>query len=600
MAPHSTPSFAATIAPMNRVTTKDARVELGPYLFRDVLGDGATGIVYLVSDPDGRQLALKVLRQELALSERERSRFLEEAERLRRVRHPALVEVVDAGVLPNYLPYIAMPFLSGCSLATRLTRGPMPFDVALHLFQQLADALHTLHGAGLVHRDIKPENIFVVEGDRQAILLDLGIARDVNASPSTTTHAGLIRGTPAYMAPERFFGAPATPATDIYELGVVLYVTLVGMLPWMRFDDPTERMRPASPASRGVVLPQRLSSTLMRALAVSPGERPQSAQEFATSVIDALSPESAAQIANQATSAINRLPPAQSAMFGPTTMASRQPSSSTVPSAGPHAHTPAAYAPTVMHASAPPATMPSYATGPAIPAYTAPPATLASGQGAPPIASYGSPPSSPAAGNAKRRSPAVLVAALTGATLLATGGLAIALFVGSPKAFDTASQGAAPVGKPAENPSPALVSSTGATPPPAAQPQQQELVVAAAAKRKGGPAASGPAPTPTAIATATATSTSTATGGAPGGGLVPKEKSVLPTPPQPNPFPTESLENCRTLAAYQCLPDVDKVKHGCFNAKFQLDNNLKEKDPNVLKGRDMLCASQLRSLASQR
>src|SRR5262249_47819615 len=162
----------------------------------------------------------------------------------------------------------------------------------------------------------------------------------------------------------------------------------------------------------------RLSSTLMRALAVSPGERPQSAQEFATSVIDALSPESAAQIAHQATSSINRMAPPQSAMFGPTTMAS-----SSAPATIPH-HAPVAYAPTMTHARGAPAAIQSSPSGPA---YSAPPATLVTGQGSPPGAAYTAPPSSRTGTTAKRRSPAVLIAALTGATLLATGGLAIAL-----------------------------------------------------------------------------------------------------------------------------------------------------------------------------
>jgi hypothetical protein len=480
-------------------------MQLGPYRVGDVLGEGSTGIVYRAVDPQGRELALKVLREELSLSERERSRFLEEATRLRRVRHPALVDVIDAGVLPNGLPYIAMPFLNGASLADRLQRQPMRFDVALHLFEQLADALQTLHRAGLVHRDIKPENIFVTEGDRQAMLLDLGIARDVTAAPSTTTHAGMIRGTPAYMAPERFFGSPATPATDIYELGVVLYVTLVGALPWMRFDDPTERMHPAAPATRGVILPPRLSSTLMRALAMSPGDRPQSAHEFASAVLDALSPESAHRIAGQATSSW----PGHPDMFAPTT--------------------------------------------------AAPPAGAAR---APGMASGVRP------GPRSTRTPALLIAAMTGASLLGAGALALLLFVrgaAKPAEAPQASMEPKADGITAPRPSPSLAAEPEVVAPPAgaagaAAPTPSSAVArrsaATGAPHRNLPGTSKGSVAPSAIATpsesatgaalGSATRTADAAAGAP---------ARLPFPPPARPASSE-MANCKTLATYECSPAV--------------------------------------------
>ena len=295
--------------PPGTTTTRDIRMEVAGYRIVDVLGDGGSGVVFAATDASGRPVALKVLKPDL-VSPRERQRFLEEAERLRRVRHPALVELYDAGGLPDGGAYIAMAREPGQNLADRLLSGPLRFDVALTLFEQLAGALQALHRVGLVHRDIKPENIFVVEGDRRALLLDLGIAREVSADPSTTTRAGLIRGTPAYMAPERFFGKSATPQTDIYELGVVLYFTLVGALPWSSFDNPTERLRPLAPSERGVVLPPRLTTTLMRALSAQAEQRPQSADEFAVAVLDALSPESIQWISGQRTA--RGLPPSSS------------------------------------------------------------------------------------------------------------------------------------------------------------------------------------------------------------------------------------------------------------------------------------------------
>jgi serine/threonine-protein kinase len=290
-----------TQRPPGSTTTRDVHMQVAGYRIQDILGQGASSIVFSAIDAAGRPVALKVTKPDLALSPRERQRFLEEAARLRRVRHPSLVEVLDAGEHPDGGAFIAMPLLPGLNLVDRLRVAPMRFDVTLTLFEQLAGALHAIHSIGLVHRDIKPENIFVVQGDKRAILLDLGIARDVAADPSTTTRAGMIRGTPAYMAPERFFGKPATPQTDIYELGVVLYVTLVGALPWSQANDPTERLNPISPAQRGVVLPPRLATTLMSALAAQSERRPQSAVDFASAVTDALSPESARMIGRQDT-----------------------------------------------------------------------------------------------------------------------------------------------------------------------------------------------------------------------------------------------------------------------------------------------------------
>ncbi len=292
------------LPPTGRTTTREARMSVGGYVIEGVLGEGGSAIVFEATDAQGQRVALKVLRPDLALSPREQQRFVEEAARLRRVQHTSIVEIVDSGVLPDGRPFIAMPRLEGRSLLDRMQSGPLRFDVALALFEQLTGALQALHAAGLVHRDIKPENIFIVEGDTRAVLLDLGIARDMGADPTTTTRAGLIRGTPAYMAPERFFGKPATPATDIYELAVVFYVVLVGALPWNAVDDPTERLRPIPPAQRGVVLPAALSDTLMRALAGQAQERPRVAAEFSAALHEAVSPASARGIVAQQTTSV--------------------------------------------------------------------------------------------------------------------------------------------------------------------------------------------------------------------------------------------------------------------------------------------------------
>ncbi len=252
---------------------------LGEFTIAGRLGEGGSGVVYAATR-EGAALALKVLRPDLELSAREIKAFLVEAERMRRVAHPSLVPVIDAGTLPDGRPFLAMPHLRGESLAQRLTRGALPPLHALALFDGLAGAVAALHAVGLVHRDIKPENILLLEGGERLVLLDLGIAREIDAPASTTTQAGMVRGTPAYMAPERFFGSPASVGTDLYELALVLYLMLVGRLPWDSVHDAKGRMFPRRPADAGVQIPEPLAQALIDALSTNVDLRPASVPAF--------------------------------------------------------------------------------------------------------------------------------------------------------------------------------------------------------------------------------------------------------------------------------------------------------------------------------
>lgn len=257
---------------------------LGPFRVHGVLGEGGSGIVY-DAERDGRRLALKVLRLDIVPSPKERDRFLAEARRLGAVDHPGIVRVAGAGELPDGRPYLAMERIEGESLAARVARDPLPLAEALEIFDGLAAAVAALHARGLVHRDIKPENVLV--SGRRAVLVDLGIAKPEGAPASTTTQAGVVRGTPAYMAPERFFGVPAGVATDVYELAVVLYLMLAGRLPWSDLADPAARLNPPAPSSLGRPLPRALEVLLLRALSTRAEARPASVEEFARLVREA-------------------------------------------------------------------------------------------------------------------------------------------------------------------------------------------------------------------------------------------------------------------------------------------------------------------------
>jgi serine/threonine protein kinase len=263
---------------------------LGEFRVLAVLGEGAYGTVYAaerdVAPGAGGAggapvaVALKVLRAEILPTERQRKLFLQEATLLASVDHPGVVKVLGFGLLPDDRPYLAMERLDGESLAERLRRGALGLGEALARFRELCDALAALHERGLLHRDVKPENVFLAGAPARAVLFDFGIAKGEGAPASTMTQDGAVRGTPAYMAPERFFGAPASTASEVYELGVTLYAMLAGRLPWDDAGDPESRLHPKKPSEVGVELPAPLESELLRALSTRAENRPASVREL--------------------------------------------------------------------------------------------------------------------------------------------------------------------------------------------------------------------------------------------------------------------------------------------------------------------------------
>ncbi len=259
---------------------------LGDFILKDVLGSGGSGTVYSARWGH-RTVALKVLHNIMLESESDKSRFFEEARLLYEINHPAVVKLLGFGELPDGRPYLAMERLEGECLADRLARGPMEMDLSLSLLDQLVSAVAALHDRGLVHRDIKPENIFLVGEGQYAVLLDFGIAKAESAPMSTLTRDGGVRGTPAYMAPERFFGQPANKSSDVYELALVFYAMATGRLPWMDSGDPESRLNPARPSDLGIVLPGDMEIELLRALSTRAEARPTTVVEFGKTIAEA-------------------------------------------------------------------------------------------------------------------------------------------------------------------------------------------------------------------------------------------------------------------------------------------------------------------------
>lgn len=200
------------------------------YKIEREIGRGGMSIVFLASDTTlGRQVALKVLRPELAASLGP-DRFLDEIKVAARLNHPYILKLHEAGEARGLL-YYSMPFVEGETLRQRLIRQrTLPLAEALRVTQEVAEALDHAHRQNVVHRDIKPENILFEAG--HAMVSDFGIAKAISAAGDRRTVPGIVLGTVDYMSPEQEQGIEELDGrTDIYSLGLVLYEMLVGHTP---------------------------------------------------------------------------------------------------------------------------------------------------------------------------------------------------------------------------------------------------------------------------------------------------------------------------------------------------------------------------------
>ena len=202
----------------------------GRYNIEREIGRGGMSIVFLASDTTlGRQVAIKVLRPELAASLGP-DRFLDEIKVAARLNHPYILKLHEAGEVRGLL-YYSMPFVEGETLRQRLIRlRTLPVAQALRITQEVAEALDHAHRQNIVHRDIKPENILFEEG--HAVVSDFGIAKAISAAGDRRTVPGVVLGTVDYMSPEQEQAVEELDGrTDIYSLGLVLYEMLVGHTP---------------------------------------------------------------------------------------------------------------------------------------------------------------------------------------------------------------------------------------------------------------------------------------------------------------------------------------------------------------------------------
>ncbi|WP_437907047.1 protein kinase [Sorangium sp. So ce327] len=207
------------------------KILAGRFELERLAGTGGMGDVYRARDrQDDEPVALKLLRNSDAQLV---ARFQREARLLAELRHPAIARLVAHGVSDQGQHYLAMEWLEGEDLASRLARGPLGVEEGLALVHRVAEALSLVHGRGVIHRDLKPANLFLQGGQLDRVkLLDFGIARDA-AATGGLTEPGVPIGTPAYMAPEQIRGELDIDArADVYALGCILFECLTGQPPY--------------------------------------------------------------------------------------------------------------------------------------------------------------------------------------------------------------------------------------------------------------------------------------------------------------------------------------------------------------------------------
>ncbi len=215
----------------------------GRYELRSLIGIGMTGAVYeAMHRYTHREVAVKVMHQQLVGDDDAVARFLREAKAVAKIGHPAIVGVADAGTTGDNWPYVVLELLRGRSLGTRLADGALPHDEVIAMGLELLDGLGAAHQNGIAHRDIKPDNVFlldVAEGPRVKIL-DFGVAKNLESTGSSAvlTKPGTTVGTPNYMSPEQARGQTIDPRTDLWSAGAVLFHAAAGRPPFVERSVP--------------------------------------------------------------------------------------------------------------------------------------------------------------------------------------------------------------------------------------------------------------------------------------------------------------------------------------------------------------------------
>ena len=258
--------------------------QIGSYVVGAKLGEGATGAVYrAVRTEDGLEVALKILKRALSTDARYLARFRREARVATEVQHRNLVPVVEFGEDSGFA-FLASEFRDGGSLADLIeSEGRLPLADCKRIAVEVAAGLRALHEHEIVHRDIKPSNV-MLDRTGSAALTDFGLAR--GQAYTVLTRPGEVLGTLDYIAPELIEGKEATPESDVYALGCLVYECVTGVTPFadrrvLEVAAAHLEEEPPDPRERRDTLSDEFAWALLRALEKDPKQRPPTAKAYA-------------------------------------------------------------------------------------------------------------------------------------------------------------------------------------------------------------------------------------------------------------------------------------------------------------------------------
>ncbi len=283
---HATPSGPPP--PTGNETDPLIGANIGSFKVVRKLGVGGMGTVYLGEQASiGSKVAIKVLHEHLASNVSLVQRFYAEARAANVIGHEHIVTIIDLNLIPPNRYYFIMEYLEGRALS-EITR-PVGHALLVHIVSQVCDALQAAHSHGVVHRDLKPENVILIKrgrNDHFAKILDFGIAKlFATELAGQRTAAGMIMGTPEFMAPEQTAAENVDGRTDLYSLGVIAYEMATGKLPFTGSNVAdlliAHRITaPTPPHEVNAAVHPGVSAAILKALAKSPEDRWQSADEF--------------------------------------------------------------------------------------------------------------------------------------------------------------------------------------------------------------------------------------------------------------------------------------------------------------------------------